>query len=142
MWDQGKMYGGFLDISAPAFLALWPKVTGQIIKLKSETHTTENPTDFIILRLQLENLSSLSENVFLSTFDLQRLLRGITNLALSCLVWVLPFLHILYRITLKSIKITCPSPGRFFFSCCHFHLRSYNVYLLFSTCIFPLQKQS
>lgn len=54
MWDQGKMYGGFLDISAPGFLALWQKVTGQIIKLKRENHKAENPTDFIIFRVQLE----------------------------------------------------------------------------------------
>lgn len=114
MWDQGKMYGGFLDNSAPGFLALWPKVTGQIIKLKCGTHKAENPTDFIIFRFQLENLSSLSENIFLSTFDLQRLLQGIASLGLSCLVWVLPLPHILYGITPKSFKITCLSSGRFF----------------------------
>lgn len=131
------MYGGFLDISAPCFLALWQEVTGKIIKLKRETHKAEDLTDLIILKLQLEDLSCFGEKIFLSTFDLQRLLKGTTSLALSCLVGVLPLSHILYRITLKSFKITCLSSGRFFFSCCHFHLRWRNVYLLFSTRIFP-----
>lgn len=39
------MYGGFLDISGPRFLALLQKVTGQIIKLKHETHKEEDPRD-------------------------------------------------------------------------------------------------
>lgn len=54
------MCGGFLDISAPGFLALCQKVTGQIIKLKCESHKTEDLIDLTMLKLQLENLSGKS----------------------------------------------------------------------------------
>lgn len=54
------MCGGFLDISAPGFLALCQKVTGQVIKLRHDTHKAEDIIDWIMLRLQLENLSGKS----------------------------------------------------------------------------------
>ena len=54
------MCGGFPDISAPGFLALCQKVTGQIIKLKRETHKAEDLIDLIMLKLPLENLSGKS----------------------------------------------------------------------------------
>lgn len=54
------MCGGFLDTSTPAFLALCQKVPGQITKPKRETHEAANLIDFIILRLQLGDLSEKS----------------------------------------------------------------------------------
>lgn len=51
-----SMCGGFPDISAPGFLALCQKVTGQIIKLKRETHKAEDLIYLITLKLQFENL--------------------------------------------------------------------------------------
>lgn len=70
------------------YLASWryEKTDKANHKAKCQTQKAEDPADLIILRLQIEILSCFGEKNFLSTFGLQRLLKGITHTALSCLV--------------------------------------------------------